>query len=97
MSLTRLSPTPSTRSFVLLTALACVGALSAAGEPKTVYFADGYHGGVYGHYPPGYTGFLVEDLTPTIDQAEHRTLRLQIPRFSIRTLHCSGIKPPPSR
>ena len=26
------------------------------------YFADGYHGGVYGHYPPGYTGFLVEQL-----------------------------------
>jgi len=32
---------------------------SAADEPATAYFVDGYHGGVYGHYPPGYTGFLV--------------------------------------
>jgi hypothetical protein len=42
-------------------------------------------------------GRVVEDLTPTIDHAEHCTLRLQIPRFGIRTLRFSGIKPPPSR
>jgi len=42
--------------------LVCVVSWSAASEPKTAYFADGYHGGVYGHYPPGYTGFLVEQL-----------------------------------
>ena len=60
MSLRRLLPTPSTRSFILLAALACLGSPFAAGEPKIAYFADGYHGGVYGHYPPGYTGFLVE-------------------------------------
>lgn len=26
------------------------------------YFIDGYHGGVYGHYPKGYTRFMVEQL-----------------------------------
>lgn len=31
-------------------------------EAQTAWFIDGYHGGVYGHYPPGYTGFLVEQL-----------------------------------
>ncbi len=46
-----------------LLAAAFVFSLSAAaGEPKTAYFADGFHGGVHGHYPPGYTGFLVEQL-----------------------------------
>lgn len=26
------------------------------------WFVDGYHGGIWGHYPKGYTGFLVEQL-----------------------------------
>ncbi len=26
------------------------------------YFIDGYHGGKYGHYPAGYTGYIVEQL-----------------------------------
>lgn len=26
------------------------------------YFVDGYHGGVYGHYPKGYTRFMVNQL-----------------------------------
>ncbi|TWT78816.1 hypothetical protein CA13_02130 [Planctomycetes bacterium CA13] len=46
----------------VLIMLACASAWSAADEPKTAYFVDGYHGGVYGHYPPGYTGFLVDQL-----------------------------------
>ncbi|HEX3009228.1 MAG TPA: hypothetical protein VHO90_16610 [Bacteroidales bacterium] len=29
---------------------------------SNLYFTDGYHGGIYGHYPPGYTGFLVDKL-----------------------------------
>ena len=29
---------------------------------QTAWFIDGYHGGVYGHYLPGYTGFLIERL-----------------------------------
>ena len=40
-----------------------LGILSAAADvPRAAWFIDGYHGGVYGHYPPGYTGFLVEQL-----------------------------------
>jgi alpha-mannosidase len=47
---------------LIASVLVCFGSSSAAAEPKTAYFADGYHGGVYGHYPPGYTGFIVEQL-----------------------------------
>ena len=41
--------------------------LAVADEPKAAYFADGYHGGVYGHYPPGYTAFLVGQLRANPD------------------------------
>lgn len=48
---------------LLLSALLLsLGASACAAEPTTAYFVDGYHGGVYGHYPPGYTSFLVEQL-----------------------------------
>ncbi|MEP6514151.1 MAG: glycoside hydrolase family 38 C-terminal domain-containing protein [Parafilimonas sp.] len=30
---------------------------------QNVFFADGYHGGVYGHYPPHYTQFIVDMLS----------------------------------
>lgn len=29
---------------------------------QDAYFIDGYHGGVYGHYPRGYTQFIVDKL-----------------------------------
>ena len=29
---------------------------------QTAYFMDGYHGGIYGHYPQGQTGFMVDQL-----------------------------------
>jgi alpha-mannosidase len=29
---------------------------------QTAYFIDGYHGGVWGHYPANYTSFIVEQL-----------------------------------
>jgi alpha-mannosidase len=35
---------------------------AAALNAQTAWFIDGYHGGVHGHYPPGYTGFIVEQL-----------------------------------
>ncbi|QDU58944.1 glycoside hydrolase family 38 C-terminal domain-containing protein [Aeoliella mucimassa] len=48
---------------LLLVACACFApCLSSAEEPTQAYFVDGYHGGVYGHYPPGYTQFLVDRL-----------------------------------
>ena len=34
--------------------------LSAAAQPA--YFVDGYHGGVYGHYPESFTKFIVDSL-----------------------------------
>jgi alpha-mannosidase len=37
--------------------------LSALGaDAREAWFIDGFHGGVYGHFPSGYTGFLVEQL-----------------------------------
>ena len=50
---------------LLLVALLGLGLGSrpaGADDPKVAYFADGYHGGIYGHYPPGYTAFIVEQL-----------------------------------
>lgn len=44
-------------------AIAIFVALSAiSAKAQTAWFIDGFHGGMYGHYPPGYTGFLVEQL-----------------------------------
>lgn len=45
-----------------LVAAAVLTALSVGAETKPAWFIDGYHGGVYGHYPPGYTAFLVAQL-----------------------------------
>ena len=36
--------------------------LGNSGMSEPAYFADGYHGGVYGHYPDRYTRFLVDTL-----------------------------------
>ena len=36
--------------------------ISFAASAQKAYFIDGYHGGVYGHYPHGYTGFIVKKL-----------------------------------
>ncbi|MCB1124878.1 MAG: glycoside hydrolase, partial [Verrucomicrobiae bacterium] len=49
-------------TFRFLAGLACGVVLSVAAGSPTAWFVDGYHGGIYGHYPPGYTGFLVERL-----------------------------------
>src|SRR3974390_1705232 len=41
----------------------CLLAFSVAADAAgSAWFIDGYHGGVYGHYPTGYTGFIVEQL-----------------------------------
>jgi alpha-mannosidase len=36
--------------------------LAGIARSQTAYFVDGYHGGVYGHYPEGYTRFIVDAL-----------------------------------
>ena len=62
----RIPGDPFTRfaSARLLIAFAFWGALSAvaADAPRTAWFIDGFHGGVHGHYPADYTGFLIEQL-----------------------------------
>lgn len=35
---------------------------SRSSAQQTAYFIDGYHGGVWGHYPVNYTSFIVEQL-----------------------------------
>ena len=35
---------------------------SLQASAQKAYFIDGYHGGVYGHYPNGYTQFIVDKL-----------------------------------
>ncbi len=37
-----------------------------ATEPKA-WFADGYHGGIYGHYPASFTQFMVDALKQNPD------------------------------
>lgn len=48
--------------FASLFAVALAGSYVTAEEPKAAYFVDGFHGGVYGHYPAGYTAYVVEQL-----------------------------------
>ncbi len=46
------------RRWGVLALLCLAGGLRA----QTAFFVDGYHGGVYGHYPTGYTRFMVDNL-----------------------------------
>lgn len=41
--------------------MAVISGLVAVGQEK-VWFVDGFHGGVYGHYPMSYTGFMTDRL-----------------------------------
>lgn len=47
-------------SRLLLSCIALGSSFSLLAQQS--WFIDGYHGGVWGHYPKGYTGFLVEQL-----------------------------------
>ena len=38
------------------------GCIVVRAPAQTAYFADGYHGGVYGHYPTNFTRFMVDAL-----------------------------------
>jgi len=41
----------------------CLNFFSLTGlNAQTAYFIDGYHGGIYGHYPDGQTGFILDML-----------------------------------
>lgn len=43
-------------------ALLVAGCAGCVCHSQTAYFADGYHGGIYGHYPDWTTGFMVDTL-----------------------------------
>src|ERR1044071_5565434 len=45
-------------SWSVLSLLCSVGEV----QGQRAFFADGYHGGFYGHYPEGYTRFMVDTL-----------------------------------
>lgn len=55
-------------SMVLMLLLAPIGLLPGTLRAQTTtgsgraYFVDGYHGGIWGHYPAGYTGFICDQL-----------------------------------
>ncbi|RYY58911.1 MAG: glycosyl hydrolase [Chitinophagaceae bacterium] len=49
----------SVKRFWLIAVLILTG---IAGNTQKVYFVDGFHGGIYGHYPAGYTAFINEML-----------------------------------
>ncbi|MGQ8335126.1 glycoside hydrolase family 38 C-terminal domain-containing protein [Sunxiuqinia sp. A32] len=51
--------------FIILVVLV-LGAFSLQAQQKT-WFVDGYHGGVYGHYPEWQAKFMVEKLTANPD------------------------------
>lgn len=52
----------NTSGFSQLCGILSLLCLTAAVRGQTAFFADGYHGGVYGHYPQGYTRFIVDTL-----------------------------------
>lgn len=47
-------------TFICLAVLLTVVARNSFAQQH--YFIDGFHGGKYGHYPSGYTGYIVEQL-----------------------------------
>lgn len=36
--------------------------LAGWADAQQAYFIDGYHGGIYGHYPVGQTAFIAQKL-----------------------------------
>ena len=43
-------------------AIFVVGCFAMLARAQTAYFVDGYHGGIYGHYPTNFTRFIVDSL-----------------------------------
>ena len=44
----------------------CLGVAKVAAQDKA-WFVDGYHGGIYGHYPPTFTQFMVDSMRANPD------------------------------
>ena len=54
--------------------LMCAVGLIKAAQSQTAYFADGFHGGIYGHYPASFTQYMVD----TMGKSPHWKLNLEI-------------------
>ena len=57
----RSSASPAARSRLSFSLVLMILAACPAFS-QTAYFVDGYHGGVWGHYPPWVTQFMVDQL-----------------------------------
>lgn len=44
----------------------CLWTVAVLGQERA-WFVDGYHGGIYGHYPPSFTQFIVDSLRANPD------------------------------
>lgn len=53
--------------FILTASLIMLAFPPVGVEAQTAWFIDGYHGGVYGHYPEGQTAFIVQALKENPD------------------------------
>jgi alpha-mannosidase len=51
------------RSLIKVSFLIVLLFCSIVSHAQKAYFIDGFHGGIYGHYPRGYTRFIVDQLT----------------------------------
>lgn len=50
------------RTYLTSIGIICLLAVSEIADAQQAYFIDGYHGGIYGHYPEGQTSFIVRKL-----------------------------------
>ena len=48
--------------FVSLVALTIFSVAPNSWSQEQAWFVDGFHGGIYGHYPPTFTQFMVDSL-----------------------------------
>ncbi|MCH5596472.1 glycoside hydrolase family 38 N-terminal domain-containing protein [Niabella ginsengisoli] len=46
----------------VLTLVICFVVISNITSAQNTYFIDGYHGGIYGHYPKNFTDFILKNL-----------------------------------
>ena len=49
-------------AFGTLVSVAAMAFMARSRGAEPAWFADGYHGGIYGHYPPSFTQFIVDAL-----------------------------------
>src|SRR5690554_6089305 len=50
------------RSLIKIGLLGLLICFNLTSKAQKAYFIDGYHGGVWGHYPEDYTGYIVDQL-----------------------------------